>query len=304
MDGQLPLFKRKSFPAVLMQGIGVVAPKEGSSVLSTLPAYFVYLQSQGYSKYTPSDFCGDVKKFGLFLRSKTLKDITTQDIRGWVSGLRSKEHMTQKTISRKLTAINNYFTWLVVEKVINANPAMAIPNGKIISPLPEFLYDAECNKLLEAASGDCRTYLLILILLETGIKTEELMALELSHIDTSNKYAPEVWIKHSGKKVKKDRKLKLPREVVHVLSEYVEEYEISGCLFPYTRRFIGMLLEQAGKRAGLQKQVSAHLLRDTCAVRLLRSGEPVEAVLKKLGLSETTWEDAKEKYLKLTSRAL
>jgi len=39
------------------------------------------------------------------------------------------------------------------------------------------------------------------------------------------------------------------------------------------------------------------------AVRLLKSGEPIETVLRKLGLSETTWEDAKEKYLKPMSRA-
>ncbi len=63
-------------------------------------------------------------------------------------------------------------------------------------------------------------------------------------------------------------------------------------------------LTSAGDRAGLKKPISAQLLRDTCAVRLLKNGEPIETVLRKLGLSETTWEDAKEKYLKLTSRAL
>jgi len=33
-------------------------------------------------------------------------------------------------------------------------------------------------------------------------------------------------------------------------------------------------------------------------------GEGIEDVLKKIGLSETTWEDAKEKYLKLAGRAI
>jgi hypothetical protein len=46
------------------------------------------------------------------------------------------------------------------------------------------------------------------------------------------------------------------------------------------------------------------MLRDTCAVRLLKHGKDIETVLRRLGLSETTWEDAKEKYLKLISRAL
>ena len=305
MDQQLPLFSRKSFPATLQQGMGViVSPKPENTILFSLSSYFTYLGSQGYSQYTPADFCGDVKKFGLFVGQKPLKDITTHDIREWVSELRAKERMTDKTISRKLSALSNFFTWLEVEKVLATNPALSIPNGKITSPLPEVLYDAQCSKLLEEASSDSRAYLLLLILLETGIKTEEMLALEVGHIDTSNKYAPEVWIKHAGKKVKKDRKLKLPREVGPVLAEYISEYKISDLLFPYTRQFLGSLLASIGARAGLKKQVSAHLLRDTCAVRLLKTGEPVEAVLRKLGLSETTWEDAKEKYLKLTSRAL
>jgi hypothetical protein len=60
-----------------------------------------------------------------------------------------------------------------------------------------------------------------------------------------------------------------------------------------------MLLAGVGKRANLQKKVTAGILRDTCAIRQLRRGEGIERVLTRLGLSETTWEDAKIKYQKL-----
>jgi integrase/recombinase XerD len=50
----------------------------------------------------------------------------------------------------------------------------------------------------------------------------------------------------------------------------------------------------------MKKRVSAQILRDTCAVRQLRRGEGIERVLQRLGLSETTWEDAKVKYEKLS----
>ncbi len=301
---QLPLFQRKNFSATLTQSLPITPPGPESSVLSTLPAYFAYLQSQGYSPYTPSDFCGDVKKFGLFLPQKKLGDITTPDIRSWVSQLRSKEKMTDKTISRKLSAVTNYFTWLACEKIIADNPALSIPNSKVISPLPEILFEEECSRLLKTASADSRTYLLILLLLETGIKIEELMNLTINDLDISNTYSPEVWVKHSGKKITKDRKLKLPRELAPVLKDYTTTYSITGPLFPYSQRFVRYLLTAAGDKAKITKKVSTHLLRDTCAVRLIKAGEPIETVLKKLGLSETTWEDAKEKYLKLTSKAL
>jgi hypothetical protein len=55
---------------------------------------------------------------------------------------------------------------------------------------------------------------------------------------------------------------------------------------------------------GVKKKVSAQILRDTCAVRQLRRGEEIERVLLRLGLSETTWEDAKVKYQKLSAEGL
>jgi site-specific recombinase XerD len=304
MEMQLCLFKRKSFPVVITQGSEVVVPKPGGSVHSTLGAYNAYLSSMGYSPYTLADFLGVLKKFGLYVGQKPLGEITTEDVRQWVGVLRSRERVGDKTIGCMLSALNNYFTWLVMEKAIDTNPAMAIPNGKITSPLPEILFDAEMKRLLEVASRDTRSYFLVLMLLETGVKIEELMDLQLVHIDTSNPYAPEIWIKHTGKKIKKDRKLKLPREVVPVLADYVEQNKVTDRLFPITQRMVRYILASVGESAGLQKRVSAQLLRDTCAIRWLRLGELVETVLLKLGLSETTWEDAREKYLKLMSQAL
>ena|SRR6266566_9949657 len=108
-----------------------------------------------------------------------------------------------------------------------------------------------------------------------------------------------LWVKHTGKKVKKDRKLKLPPEIVPVFADYVGQYAITDLLFPYTPRFIEMLLSDVAQRAGVQKKVTAGILRDTYVVWSLKRGEGIETVLKKIGLNESTWEDAKEKYEKL-----
>jgi len=126
-----------------------------------------------------------------------------------------------------------------------------------------------------------------------------LFELKVVHFDFSNKYAPGLWVKHTGRKVKKDRKLKLPPEIVPVFNDYVKQYGITDTLFPYTPRFIEMLLSDTGKQAGVRKKVTAGILRDTFVVRSLKRGEGIEDVLRKIGLSEMTWEDAKEKYLKL-----
>src|SRR5207248_46899 len=156
------------------------------------------------------------------------------------------------------------------------------------------------KKLLTTASANPRTYLLFQLLLETGIKLEELFSLKVSHFDFSNKYAPEMHIKHIGKKEKKSRKLKLPIEMIPVFTNYVSSYKSQGDVhFPVTARFIRLLISDTAKKAGIQKRVSAQILRDTCAVRQLKRGEGIELVLMRLGLSETTWEDARVKYEKL-----
>lgn len=104
-----------------------------------------------------------------------------------------------------------------------------------------------------------------------------------------------------GLKRREARKLKLPAEIVPMFAEHVGQYAIVDTLFPYTPHFIELALIRLAKDASIQKQVTASILGDTCAVRALRRGDGIDLVLTKLGLSESTWEDAKEKYLKLAA---
>jgi site-specific recombinase XerD len=115
---------------------------------------------------------------------------------------------SQGTLSSRLfyTALQNYFIWLVGKKVLTVSPMGTMPLHKITSPLPEILFEEECKKLLTTASSDSRLYLMMLLIVETGMKFEELAELEVNKFDLSNAYAPEVWIKHTGKKIKKERR--------------------------------------------------------------------------------------------------
>ena len=125
------------------------------------------------------------------MKDKKIQDITDEDIQSWISFLKTPiprgEGLRAKTVSRKLTALGNYFQWLVTNEMIpaGANPMLNIANTQVSSPLPEILFETECSALLTTASHDPRTYLLFLLFLETGIKLEELFALKVSHVDFS-----------------------------------------------------------------------------------------------------------------------
>jgi hypothetical protein len=95
--------------------------------------------------------------------------------------------------------------------------------------------------------------------------------------------------------------LRLPPEIIPVYTDYVERYAVTDSLFPYTPRFIELLLAAAAKKARIQKKVTAGILRDTFAVRSLKRGMKIEDVLHKIGLTESSWEDARIKYMRLAS---
>ena len=60
---QLPLFQRKTYKGIIPAiPVEIQAPTADKTILQALPAYFIFLQGGGYSKYTPDDFTGDLKK--------------------------------------------------------------------------------------------------------------------------------------------------------------------------------------------------------------------------------------------------
>jgi len=300
--GQRTLFDKRSYKGSLPQSYTISPPTPDHTVTATLPAYHAYLSSGGYSKYTPDDFTADIKRFGQFTGSKALQDLQTVDIQQWISEL--KKTKPPKTVSRKVSALGNYFRWLEAEQVLERNPAKNIRAPRVTAPLPELLFDNECDRLLTAASSDPRTYLLVQLLLETGLKKAELLELQVSNFDFSNRYQPELWVKHAGRQVFKDRKLKLPTQLIAVFDDYVQLYRVTDTLFPYTPRFIEQLLTQAARQANVSKRVTASILRDMFVVRSVKRGMRLEEAFEKIGLSKTSYDDARKKYGRLTSEAL
>ncbi len=301
-EKQFSLFDARSLKGQKPQSFAIERPHSDMTVNQTLPAYHAYLSSGGYSEYTPDDFTADLKLFGQFVTGRPIQDIQTVDIQQWVATL--KETMPPKTVSRKMSAVGNYFRWLATEEVIEQNPAKPMRAPRVSAPLPDILFDNECDRLLAAASKSPRTYLLVLLLLETGIKTAELVRLQVGDFDFSNKYQPELWVRHDTKQTFKDRRLKLPMHIADVFSDYVAQYKATDRLFPYNQRFLSMLLKDAAKEADITKPVSPGSLRDMFVVRGVKRGERLEDLFAKIGLAKNSYDDARKKYGKLTQGAL
>ena len=162
------------------------------------------------------------------------------------------------------------------------DPAEKVVQRSVMSPIPVVLTEDECQSILQAAEQyihrenkpDPRPYVLLHLLLNTGIKKSECLGIHTNHIDRAAPEGPTLFIRYASQVNRyKERKLILPDEWLPVFDEYMAQYKPVDQLFPWSPRRLEYLLEDIGKDAGLTKHLSFDMCRWTYALTQYRFGE-------------------------------
>jgi site-specific recombinase XerD len=175
--------------------------------------------------------------------------------------------------------------------------ASYLPADQIIgtistNDLNNFLEWMVADKMRRARNGETRSYVLASLLLHTGIKKGELLALKTNHLDLEAPGGAILFVRYASPQNRyKERKIALPEEWVDAYEEYAEQYDLSQKLFPWSPRRLEYLLQDLGEAAGLKKQLSFLMCRWTCALNDLRGGMEENKVRQKLGVSEIQWRE-------------
>src|SRR5512139_3801530 len=163
---------------------------------TTLPpaiqAWRVYLADQGNSIHTVKAFAADLLLLASFLPpDRNLGAISTNDLNNFLKWLQTGRDVpcSPKTLSRRITSLKSFFRWLTRFGVLLADPAEKVVQLSAVSPLPVVLTPDEVQAVLEAAQKqrrakkpDSRSYLLVSLLLNTGIKKTETLGIHPNHI--------------------------------------------------------------------------------------------------------------------------
>ena len=285
-----------------------------STLMPAILAWEVYLRDQNKSPFTIRSFIGDLHLLAAFLPlDKTISEITTSDLNRfleWVKeGRGRKIPCSPKSFSRRVTAIKSFFRWLNKYAAISVDPSAPILQHSVISPLPEVLNSLEEKMVLDAAlkmqageRPDLRPYLLLKLLLETGIKKSECLNLSVNHINSEAK-EPYLFIRYpDARDRKKERKVSISHEWLQVLKKFLENKPDSDSLFPWSPRRLEYLLEDIGKAAGINKHLSFSMCRWTSAMNDFKSGLGHESVRQKMGVSKIQWRELRMKLEQLISR--
>jgi len=284
----------------------------GTSIPATIKLWEVYLKDQGKSIFTIKAFLGDMHLLTKFLPPDiTIGDITTNDLSRffeWLENGRGKNiPCTPKSLARRVTTIKSFFRWLKNNGRISFDPAKDILQHSVISPLPEILTSREMEKVIktsldlaESTHPDARPYVLLKLLLETGIKKSECLNIRLLHI-FSEGGMNYLFVRYPDQKDRnKERKIELSGEWYTRYHQYLEQYEPTDRVFPWSPRRLEYILEDIGKAAGLEKHLSFSMCRWNSALLDRMSGVEPENIRQKLGISKIQWREISMKLKNLS----
>ncbi len=278
----------------------------------TIQAWHIYLQDQGNSQHTVKAFTADLRLLASFLPpDRPLGNIATTDLNNFLEWMQTTRGVpcSPKTLARRITSLKAFFRWLHQAGIILVDPAEKVLQKSVISPLPIVLTPDEMMLVLEAADfhrlaprPDSRPYALVSLLLHTGIKKGECLALVLNHIDLEAPDGPQLFIRYSNPQHRyKERKIALPESWIDVYHEYKNQYSLVDRLFPWSPRRLEYLLEDMGEESGLTKHVSFDMCRWTCALNDWRNEVDRNKIRQKLGVSKIQWREVSMKLERLAA---
>ena len=281
-----------------------------SLLAPTIEAWRYYLDDQGASPHTIKAFTADLRLLTDYLPpDRTLGSITTQELIAFVDWLQTGRGVpcSPKTLARRITSIKAFFRWLHQHGILLADPAEKVPQKSVLSPLPEVLTVEEVEAVLKAAQAqraspkhDARTYALVSLLLDTGIKKGECLTLTPDSIDLETADGPQLFVRYASPQNRyKERKIALSASWLEAFQEYKSQYELRERLFPWSPRRLEYLLEDLGEEAGLTKHLSFDMCRWTCALSDWQSGVEHNKIRQKLGISKVQWREVSMKLERL-----
>jgi integrase/recombinase XerD len=261
---------------------------------------------RGAAMHTVDAYARDLSEFLAFLATKgrSATDCAADHLRAFLAGL-SRKGLAPTSRARKLSAIRQFFRFLLAEGVRADDPSSAIDSPKLPRPLPKILSLAEVETLLKTAQDVCdgdlngaarrralRLYALLETLYATGLRVSELISLPRNVLASDDRV---LTIKGKGGRerlvpLNEAARKALLLHLEAVADDEAEGREVSPWLFPssgrehLTRQRFGQELKVLAVAAGIEpSRVSPHVLRHAFASHLLDRGADLRVVQQLLG---------------------
>jgi site-specific recombinase XerD len=253
--------------------------------------YKQYLAALNRSKHTRDSFGLDLKLLLEHLGNVPLQAISERDLRSFISWVGVQRANSAISVRRKVASLKNFFTYLHRERAISANPALRLIYPEIYPALPEFLEDEKVDDLLAAADEHLFWKALLLLMLDTGLKRDEVVALGRVDVRLAAPDDGSYLVVRETEQAKRlrSRRLEISVDVAAVLAEYIASQPEGERFFDISPRGVNFVVETCGKRAHIATRgpkLTPQILRETFAVRQMRAMVAAEDALRAAGHTE------------------
>ncbi|MBS7298529.1 MAG: tyrosine recombinase [Eubacteriales bacterium] len=250
------------------------------------------------SKNTVLSYRHDIEKYVDFLESngiKSLFDTTKSTVLAYLLSLQN-DGKSASTVNRTLASLRAFYSYLTDGGALMSDPTLNLDAPTVSRKTPQILSTREIDKLL--SSPDTKTakgrrdHAMLEVLYATGIKVSELIALDVRDVNTAAGF-----LRCRGGA--KERILPIGQLASNAVNRYMQSARehLRGerdteALFlnlngeRMSRQGFWKLIRTYKERAGIETDITPHILRNSFAAHLLENGADLAAIQEMLGHSD------------------
>lgn len=291
MSGSLTPAQLYELRRVLEQELGdyevVVAPcqKERTQQANEelLSSFISAKRIEGCSEKTLNYYLNTIKAW-LTTIEAGLRDITTNDIRRYLSEFQAKNNSSKTTIDNIRRIFSSFFSWLEDEDYIVKSPVRRIHKVRSEITVKETISDEQLETLRDNCT-ELRDLAMIDFLVSTGVRVGELVKINIKDINFNERQCVVL-----GKGNKERTVYFNARAKVHLQNYIATRHDAEEALFvslasPHSRLTISGVenrLRQLGRDVKVGR-IHPHKFRRTLATMAIDKGMPIEQVQRLLG---------------------
>lgn len=267
----------------------------------------IYLQlERNMAANTVHAYLHDVDMLFAFLKEEKnnlgLKNIELSDLKDFVAYVNEFE-IGAYSQARIISGIKAFFSYLVIEKEITANPAELLESPRLGRKLPDILSIEEVENIIEqidlsTPEGE-RNRAMLEMLYGSGLRVSELINLKISEINFNENI---LLVTGKGNKQRLVPMGDLSKKQLLIYLEQIRPHidvkkGFEDTLFlnrrgrVLSRQMVFIVIKNQVEKLGIRKKISPHTFRHSFATHLVQGGADLRVVQQLLGhVSITTTE--------------
>ena len=267
--------------------------RPGASISAHVASFLDFCRiEKGLARTTVESYRLDLERFASSL-GPSERWAQPESVRRHVDSLYQAK-MASRSIARHLTTLRNLYKYLLEKGLIDSDPTENLTAPKQWHSLPKYLNNKQIDDLIAAPDQTrpqgLRDRCMLEFLYATGLRVSELCGVRVSDLDQSMGFVRVVG------KGNKHRLVPVGKAALKAVDHYLASGRpllLKNRPSPYlfvtnrggamTRQAFWKLLAGYGKKAGMFRDLTPHVLRHTFATHLLEGGADLRSVQTMLG---------------------